>query len=66
MELKVCKGFLLLKAGYKVSHIHEPKWFYDLSTSKWQNIPAVPGSPNGTVNDDISDLMFELRWDAVP
>lgn len=63
MTLYGCQGFLLLKAANLESLVyeHELTWFCDLSTSKWQKVPAIPYP-----GDLSQDAMFELRWDAAP
>jgi hypothetical protein len=69
MKLYACKGFLLLEAANEENYgfEHKPTWLYDLSTTKWQKVPAIPDARNHPeyVFGNY-DAMFELRWDAVP
>jgi hypothetical protein len=41
-------------------------FLYDLSTYKWQEIPAVPGGADELNQPMIQAAMCELHWDAVP
>ena len=45
----------------KVNEKYEYEWLYDLSTFKWQRLPAVQHCDNGPL-----DLMCEISWNAIP
>lgn len=72
MQLHACNGFLLVigQAGvwdsnnvFVAPDKYEFVWLYNLSTSKWQVLPKVPGLHTGT---SALNLMCELRWSARP
>lgn len=46
MKLYACRGFLLLKGANREEgngFRHELAWLYDLATSEWRAISAIPG-----------------------